>query len=83
MNMDSCPGDLAQIIADHLGESMVTEWVIVANCTDADGRQTLQTLSSPGLMFWQKHGLLSVAAAAALPQPDWMLMDMDDQEDES
>lgn len=83
MNMDSGPSDLTQTIADHLGESMVTEWVLVANCTNADGLQTLQTLSSPGLMFWQKHGLLSVAAAAALPEPDWMEPIEDDEEGES
>lgn len=74
--------DLDQAIGECLGQPMVTHWVLVASYVSADGEQPVGTFTSPGLLYWQKHGLLATAAASSLPQPDWMALD-DDEEGES
>ena len=48
-----------------------TAWVLVAAVATEDGDDQLHTLTSPGLPFWQKHGLLSQGAHTSAGQPEW------------
>lgn len=50
-----------------------TAWVIVAAVAGEDGDDQLYTVTSPGLPFWQKHGLLSQGAHTSAGQPEWTI----------
>ena len=56
-----------------------TAWVLVAAVAVEDGDDRLYTITSPGLPFWQKHGLLSQGALTTAGQPEWTYDDEDDE----
>lgn len=57
-----------------------TAWVLVAAVAVEDGDDRLYTINSPGLPFWQKHGLLSQGALTTAGRPEWTYDDEDDDE---
>lgn len=65
------PADLTNEIAKALGVPIVTHYVVVANCIGEDGDQQVHDLSSPGMLYWQKYGLLGSSASSYEGQPLW------------
>ena len=65
--------ELQQIITEHVQASLVTRYVIVAECIASDGSPYLAELKSPGLSYWDVIGMCTAAADGHRPQPSWTL----------
>lgn len=63
--------DLTDEIAKALGVPIVTHYMVVANCITDDGDQQVHETSSPGMLHWQKYGLLGQALSTYEGQPLW------------
>lgn len=74
---DEGQAGLANAISKIADDEIITHYVVVA--VDIEG--CVHTISSPGLPYWMKHGLLSSSAAACLPTPNWVEAVEHDDED--
>ncbi len=68
IDLEKFQAAIDQALAEH-AEGFPTAWVLVAAI--AGEEDSLVTLTSPRLPYWQKRGLLSQGALTTAGQPEW------------
>lgn len=72
---------IADAIAAHLEEPIVTHYVVVAAVINTEGVEQTALIPSPGLPLWMQHGLLAYEAAASIPQPIYQMSEDEDDDE--
>lgn len=67
MSEDEAKSDLSSLVSDAFPESMVTNWIVIAETFTADSR-SLQIATSDNMTTWLASGMLNCASDIVLNQ---------------
>jgi uncharacterized BrkB/YihY/UPF0761 family membrane protein len=81
MSEEESKSDLSNLLSDAFPESMVTNWIVIAETITSESR-SLQLATSEGMTTWLASGMLNCAGDIVLNQQYDVDFDVSEDDDD-